>query len=414
MLVLDKEVDACNEEEDVTTAGLPNGMVDAQAALRNKVNRHVPCRANYCLRLDKNGCRFCRFHFPQKAAVHNITHFYCKRVKGGIRWYIYLPLNDTLMNSVNPEQSASQRANTDFKPLIDHFSSLEYSTKSANYASKAEKGSKAFEKTIADAFERTRHLPDDSDAKAAFSSYLIQQVGGRNWSAQEVAHVNNGLPTVISSHNFYDISLATHARVRSDLNAMVDDDAPATETGAWTKYLRRAESLLRTNDPAQATIPQQLGDANSIASSEERLIMACSLTEFYRLYEFKTCGSGQKGKNQIVRREKPTIVRVKPRLPTRCGDAQGSDIRKTYCRVKLQSHMCFGSEAAYRKYIHTDHHGDYEAAYEHFATTDPDAPDCCKDDFRSTDGIFEDEGDEVRCADPIVGSPNRAVHARPL
>ena len=39
----------------------------------------------------------------------------------------------------NAELAASQRANVDFKPLIDHLSALEYATK---YATKQEKGSK--------------------------------------------------------------------------------------------------------------------------------------------------------------------------------------------------------------------------------------------------------------------------------
>ena len=50
------------------------------------------------------------------------------------------------MNTTNAEQAASQRANVDFKPLIDHFSALEYATK---YATKQEKGSKPFDKMIA-------------------------------------------------------------------------------------------------------------------------------------------------------------------------------------------------------------------------------------------------------------------------
>ena len=29
------------------------------------------------------------------------------------------------MNTVNPEQSAANRSNVDFKPLIDHFSAIE-------------------------------------------------------------------------------------------------------------------------------------------------------------------------------------------------------------------------------------------------------------------------------------------------
>ena len=46
-------------------------------------------------------------------------------MKKGIRWRLYLPGNDMWMNTVNAEQSAANRSNVDFKPLIDHFSAIE-------------------------------------------------------------------------------------------------------------------------------------------------------------------------------------------------------------------------------------------------------------------------------------------------
>ena len=39
--------------------------------------------------------------------------------------------NELLMNITNAEQAASQRANVDFVPLIDHFLALKYATKYA-------------------------------------------------------------------------------------------------------------------------------------------------------------------------------------------------------------------------------------------------------------------------------------------
>jgi hypothetical protein len=69
----------------------------------------------------------CRFDFGKKDAI-NKAHFYCERVKKGIRWKLYLPMNDPVMNSVNLWQTASQRSNCDFKPLVDHHSALEYMT----------------------------------------------------------------------------------------------------------------------------------------------------------------------------------------------------------------------------------------------------------------------------------------------
>jgi hypothetical protein len=86
-----------------------------------------------------------------------------------------------------------QRSNVDFKPLSDHFSALEYATK---YATKQEKGSKAFDKMMALALNGGgRADPDkrDRSATGTFASFLVQQTGGRDWSAQEVAHVNMGI-----------------------------------------------------------------------------------------------------------------------------------------------------------------------------------------------------------------------------
>ena len=118
--------------------------------------RHCTHCLSYCLRRDAHGKQFCRFGFPHQARVANAPHFYFELVRNkdgspkGVRAQLYLPMNDPLMNTTNAEQAASQRANVDFKPLIDHFSALEYATK---YATKAEKGSKAFDKMMAECIE---------------------------------------------------------------------------------------------------------------------------------------------------------------------------------------------------------------------------------------------------------------------
>eukprot|EP00965_Chrysotila_dentata_P133978 4431090-Pleurochrysis_carterae.AAC.2 len=85
------------------------------------------------------------------------------------------------MNTVNSYQARLQRANVDFKPFIDHYMVIEYSTK---YATKFVEGSGLFENMIA--------FDDMSkNAKSVSASFLVQQVfSGRNWSSQEVAHVN--------------------------------------------------------------------------------------------------------------------------------------------------------------------------------------------------------------------------------
>ena len=82
---------------------------------------------------------YCRFHFPQQPReVNDRAYFFCERSYGGVRWKLYLPMNDPARNIVSHYQAISQQSNVDFQPLIDHFSAIEYITK---YATKAEKGS---------------------------------------------------------------------------------------------------------------------------------------------------------------------------------------------------------------------------------------------------------------------------------
>eukprot|EP00965_Chrysotila_dentata_P064205 2126738-Pleurochrysis_carterae.AAC.2 len=87
------------------------------------------------------------------------------------------------MNTVNSYQARSQSANVDFKPLLDHCMVIEYSTK---YATKFKKVSGLFENMIASVLSKFDDM--SKGAKSVFASFLVQQVSGRNWSSQEVAH----------------------------------------------------------------------------------------------------------------------------------------------------------------------------------------------------------------------------------
>ena len=70
--------------------------------------------------------------------------------------------------------------------------------------------------------------------------------------------------------------------------------------------------------------------------------------------------------------------------------------------------MAFQSRENYMAYVFTQHRGDYEAAYEEFATLDPTAPDVCRDDFR--DVIFFDEGTEVVQESQALARPDFAAY----
>ena len=379
------------------TGALPAAIAEDRGHVLNMCNRHTSCRADYCLRIDpKTGKQFCRFHFPQEMADENsVAHFYCERVKNGIRWRLYLPGNDPWMNTVNPEQSAANRSNVDFKPLIDHFSAIEYSTK---YGTKAEKGSKPFDKLVSDVCNRkiTDDTSDETRVTSALASFLIHSTGARNWSAQEVAHVNNGLPTVFASHKFVHAGLTEVGKVRKDITATDKDYAPATEMSMWNKYLDREQWLQHADSQslAQGLMARIFHASETPAEREGTAIRNASFTDFMRRYEFKSLGAGSKGKRQIVLRETPTVVLIKPSMPKHWGKV-GDEHRADYCRVQLQKHMNFKSRAHFNRYLH-GFGRDYIAAYEDFALRDPQAPPCCKDDFREMN--FEEEGTEVYSA----------------
>ena len=130
--------------------------------------------------LQQHGNPFCRFHFPQEARECNDrVHFYCERVQGGVRWRLYLPMNDPLRNSVNHWQALAQRSNVDFQPLIDHYAALEYMTK---YAAKAEKGSGSFDAVLSFVLSRSEEqLPADAGARRVYAAVLSQVVRWPHW-----------------------------------------------------------------------------------------------------------------------------------------------------------------------------------------------------------------------------------------
>ena len=81
-------------------------------------------------------------------------------------------------------------------------------------------------------------LDDDESAIRIFSSYLVQQVGGRDWSAQEVSHVNMGLRTCWGSHEFFPVSLTNVHKLRANLTGDEPDGVRATEEKAFEKHPR--------------------------------------------------------------------------------------------------------------------------------------------------------------------------------
>ena len=297
-----------NEMQDLAPSahGVSAGANRWMGRLLNATNRHTT-HTDYCLRKDKHGKPFCRFHFPQECRLCNDrAYFYCERFKKGVRWRLYLPMNDPLRNTVNHWQALACRGNIDFQPLVDHFSALEYVTK---YASKAEKGSGAFDAVLSSVLERSEEqLPNDATVKRVYAAVLSQVVGGRNWSAQEVAHVNMGCKTVVCSHKFETIYLAgKKKRLRVDITPNTADDEPAFQPNFLDKYLKRLESCATSQGVHD--VDQDELEAHGFTSSIDPYkvdldhVARCSFTEFWRTY--KTTADGPKKRTFKVRSSPP-------------------------------------------------------------------------------------------------------------
>jgi hypothetical protein len=191
----------------------------------------------------------------------NKMHFRAKALSSGVQWELYFPINDPWMNICNPEQSASQRANTDCKPLVGHYSAIQYVCK---YATKLETASHTFDTSMARAFTGYKKPGDpnvDEDApksaSSVYASFLIQQDGSRNWSSQEVAHVLMGIPSTISSHRFRCFSTSGWSKVKkysSSIDEEEFDGGSALEKNAWEKYLNRASTLANMVDGEDTTV----------------------------------------------------------------------------------------------------------------------------------------------------------------
>ena len=374
----------------------PQWLVDDVCFCRNMMTRHTD-HVPYCLRRNQDtGQVYCRFHYPLQKRDTETAHFYVERTGSKFRWKLYLGINDCIINSVNLWQMASHRANVDFRPLFDHHSAVEYATK---YATKAEKGSKAQEAIFAHAMSRaSKNYDDDDPATHVYASFLMQSIGARDWSSQEVGHVLFGHKTCIASHTF-DYATLSSIRTLAPKLSLKKNFEPATAANKWDLYLRRIEFLAaKQKDPRQSTMHAHF-DKTAKAMVEETTaddgdhITSCSFHEFYSNYTFArslAAARNSQGLRKIVRRKSPTITVIKPRMPTFWCQG-GHPKRPEYCRNRLLLHKVFLDHSHYIEYM-TGFEWDFEAAYEDFASSD-EAPQIVKDDFRVLE--IEEDGEEV-------------------
>ena len=228
------------------------------------------------------------------------------------------------------------------------------SARSQKYATKAEKGSKRFEKALGDACRKFEDLDDMAGAETIFASMLKQQTGGRDWTAQEVCHAVAGIPTVVSSHTFNSASLARSASLKPNLNRNTPDDLKAVVETNFGKYLNR---LAADNLTLQTLFGSAGGiGRHSISRSE---VVLSSFTDFWSQFEVESAGRGKKGAFTIKRRAAPTVTLVKPRMPKFFG-ARGHAKRAEYCRIQLMSHKPFDGREHFNTYM-AQHAYDWEA-----------------------------------------------------
>jgi hypothetical protein len=263
------------------------------------------------------------------------------------------------------------------------------------YATKEEKATKTCKSLLDEAIRRAQEkgVDDEEGAVRIFSSYLVQQVGGRDWSAQEVSHVNMGLHTTWGSHEFNERNLTLLSRLRKNISREDDDTRRADLPSDFELYLNRWKWIFEGKHAVDPSQPLINGESHERAAD----ILLCSFAQFYRKYEYGSAGTGKKGKRIIHKIERPTVCVIKPQMP-RSWDKLGHPKRADYCRVQLQAYKTFNSKADdttaddnYDAYM-TKHGGSFESAYEEFANS-PEAPSCCRDDFKAIE--FEDEGNPV-------------------
>ena len=150
----------------------------------NSVQRDSKCNSAYCLRENKQGNQYCRFHYLfdiNKETYISLTEM---PNKGGkhFKAEVVAQRNDLRVNRHQRIQLQGLRANCDMQLIIDHHACVEYLAK---YAAKAEKLSSIAK----DVFENViSHIAYDSSPQSAMQKIFIKSVVERDMGIQEVMH----------------------------------------------------------------------------------------------------------------------------------------------------------------------------------------------------------------------------------
>lgn len=256
--------------------------------LVNTVQRHTKCNSAYCLRENKEGQQKCRFNFPIDTVEKTHLKFEKVHRKNGNETYrpvIVSERNDCRVNRHQRLQLQGWRANCDIQLVIDHHACIEYLAK---YASKGEKLSSV----VRDAFVNVvSKLSDYSDPKSAIKKLMIQAVGERDMSIQEVMHQILSLKLFSSSFQCITLCLNGSHQLK------VVDGELVKEPSIIDQYANRME----VNDS----------------------LLDCNLEQFVSQYSVV--------KGAIVQRKSPVIVRT---IPNYSSNANGPNYGK-FCKFQL-------------------------------------------------------------------------------
>ena len=135
--------------------------------------------------------------------------------------------NDGLINSFNQVQLSTWRANVDMHYCVSRRKVIEYCAK---YATKSEPCSQPRKEIFATI---VRTLKEDTSSLKAVQELLINIVGERDFSAQEICHLLLQLPMFKASRDFIVLSLDGS---RTD-DEHLDEDQPATLLSALDHYV---------------------------------------------------------------------------------------------------------------------------------------------------------------------------------
>ena len=235
----------------------------------NSVQRHSKCNSPYCLREDKQGNQYCRFHYPfhiNKEIYISYTEMPNKGEKHFKAEVVAQRNDDPRVNRHQRIQLQGWRANSYIQLIIDHHACVKYLEK---YAAKAEKLSSIAK----DPFENViSHVADDSSPQSAIQKIFIKSVGERDMGVQEVMHQILSLKLYSSSFSVQTISLDNSKKCE------VSKESVKFEKSQIESYVERI--------------------------SFGKHLASCNLVDVFSKYQIKN--------GKLISKKKPTIIKTVP------------------------------------------------------------------------------------------------------